>query len=82
MDPAELAAAVSTKGRVKRYRIAPASMPRAADYFQPTGTAALNDSVVAGRFGMSAGLTDVLEGNLDTVRAQRSVSGLSLVEDT
>lgn len=81
MDPAELAAAVSTTDQVKRYRIAPACMPLAAGYFLPTGTAALNESVVASRFGLAASLTDVLEGYVNTVRAQRIVNGLSLVED-
>jgi excisionase family DNA binding protein len=81
MDTAELAAAVGTKDQVKRYRIAPAGIPRAADYFLPTGTTALNDSVVADRFGLAAGRTDVLEGYLDTVRAPMIVDGLSLVED-
>lgn len=81
MDTAELAAAVGTKDRVKRYRIAPGGIPRAADYFLPTGATALNDSVVADRFGLAAGRTDVLEGYLDTVRAPMIVDGLSLVED-
>lgn len=81
MDPAELAAAVGTKDQVKRYRIAPAGIPRAADYFLPTGTTALNDSAVSDRFGLAAGRTDVLEGYLDTVRAPMIVNGLSLVED-
>lgn len=81
MDPAELAAAVGTKDQVKRYRIAPAGIPRAADYFLPTGTTALNDSAVADRFGLAAGRTDVLEGYLDAIRAPMIVTGLSLVED-
>ncbi|MFQ4149763.1 helix-turn-helix domain-containing protein [Arthrobacter sp. LAPM80] len=81
MDPAELAAAVGTKDEVKRYRIAPAGIPRAADYFLPTGTTALNDSVVAERFGLAAGRTDILEGYVDSVRAPMIVNGLSLVED-
>ena len=81
MDTDELAAAVGTKDQVKRYRIAPAGISRAADYFLPTGTTALNDSVVADRFGLAAGRTDVLEGYLDTVRASMIVNGLSLVED-
>ncbi|MHA7269519.1 helix-turn-helix domain-containing protein [Arthrobacter sp. HLT1-20] len=81
MDTAELAAAVGTKDQVKRYRIAPSGIPRAADYFLPTGTTALNDSEVADRFGLAAGRTDVLEGYLDTVRASMIVNGLSLVED-
>ncbi len=81
MDPAELAAAVGTKDKVKRYRIAPAGISRAADYFLPTGTTALNDSMVADRFGLAAGRTDVLEGYLDTVRETMIVNGLSLVED-
>lgn len=81
MDSAELASAVGTKDRVKRYRVAPGGISRAADYFLPTGTTALNDSVVADRFGLAAGRTDVLEGYLDTVRAPMIVNGLSLVED-
>lgn len=81
MEPAELAAAVGTKDTVKRYRIPPAGIPRAAPYFLPTGTTALNDPVVAKRFGLAAGRTDVLEGYLDTLRAPMIVSGLSLVED-
>lgn len=81
MDPAELAAAVVTKDQVKRYPIAPAGISRAADYFLPTGTTALNDSEVADRFGLAAGRTDVLEGYLDTVRAPMIANGLSLVED-
>ena len=81
MDTDELAAAVGTKDQVKRYRIAPSGISRAADYFLPTGTTALNDSVVADRFGLAAGRTDILEGYLDTVRAPMIVNGLSLVED-
>lgn len=81
MEPDALSAAVGTKDRVNRYRMAPAGIPRVADYILPTGTTVLNDSAVADRFGFTPRRADVLEGYLDANRALMIVSGLSLVED-
>ncbi|MGG5173388.1 helix-turn-helix domain-containing protein [Pseudarthrobacter sp. J1738] len=81
MAPTELAAAVSTKDEVKRYRLAPAGVVRAADYVLPTGTTALKNGELAERFGLAEVRTDVLEGYLDKNTAPLIVDGLSLVED-
>lgn len=80
MDPEELAAAVSTKDRVQRYRIHASGIPRVQDYLIPTGVAALNSPETASQFHLAAG-SDVAEGYVGPEDASRLIDAFSMVPD-
>lgn len=80
MNTAELAAAVSTKDRVQRYRIHPSGIPRVQDYLIPTGIAALGSSEIASQFHLAAG-SDVAEGYVDPDSALQLIEAFSMVPD-
>ena len=80
MDPEELAAAVSTKDCIQRYRIHPSGIPTVQDYLIPTGVAALNSPETASRFRLAAG-ADIAEGYIDPEDALQLIEAFSMVPD-
>ncbi|PYI64379.1 DNA-binding protein [Arthrobacter livingstonensis] len=80
MSATELTAAVSTKDRTERYRIATSGVERIKPHLLGTGAAALNDPQVARHFKLAGG-GGTVEGYIEAGEASRLIDAYSMVPD-